>query len=198
VLRPPLDAGLRYRPRVRAGAREDEIVAHFRRRFDLDVARVDPLTGRTVAVGARAVMWPEAQRLDQLLRQVPVRFVRRNPGLQGLVLVDRSTIGRKGGYRPETRRIVVYRPGQSLVQPDEDVPGFSVFVATVAHELGEAAWDTVVNEAQRVRYATTIAPREHPRVSEEFADLVMLGLLAPHLVALLAERAFLRELGLRL
>jgi hypothetical protein len=102
------------------------------------------------------------------------------------------------GDRPQTRRIVIYRPGQSLTLPDEDVATCSVFVATVAHELGEAAWETMLTDAQRAFYAATVAPGEHPRPGEEFADLVMRGLLAPHLVAWVTARTFLRDLGMRL
>ncbi|MGH2350322.1 MAG: hypothetical protein ACRDJN_01750, partial [Chloroflexota bacterium] len=136
-----LDAALRHRPRIPAGASGSEIVAHFRRRFGLDVRHADEFTDRAVEVGARPLTWPEGQRLDQVLRQAPARFVRGNPGLESLVLVDRNGIGRKGAYRPQERRIVIYAPGQSLTLPDEDVDVHSVFVATVAHELGEAAWD---------------------------------------------------------
>jgi hypothetical protein len=102
------------------------------------------------------------------------------------------------GDRPQTRRIVIYRPGQSLTLPDEDVAICSVFVAIVAHELGEAAWETVLTDTQRAFYAAMIAPGEHPRPGEEFADLVMRGLLAPHLVAWVTARTFLRDLGMRL
>jgi hypothetical protein len=182
------------RPRVRTGASTGEIVPHFR----LDVRHADAATGLAVEVGARPLAWPEAQRLDQLLRQAPSRFVRGNPGLEALVLVDRDGIGRKGAYRPETGRIVIYQPGQSLARPDEDVPGCSVFVATVAHELGEAAWDHVLTDEQRRHYAAAVASGEYLRVSEEFADLVMLGIPAPELVHRVEARAFLRELGLRL
>lgn len=196
--RPPLDADLRYRPRIRSGAATEEIVAHFGRRFGLDVRHADEATGRAVEVGAQPLAWPEAQRLDQLLRQAPGRFVRGNPELVALVMVDRNTVLRKGAYRPEERRIVVYRSGQSLVTPDELVPGCSVFAATVAHELGEAAWDSVLTDGQRERFATAIATGIHPRPSEEFADHVRRGLIAPHLVVPIAVRAFLRELGRRL
>jgi hypothetical protein len=198
VLHQSLDAGLRYRPRIRAGASTPAIVAHFRQRFGLDVRHQDEDTGRAVEVGARPLAWPEAQRLDQLLRQAPARLVRGNPGLEALVLVDRNTVLRKGAYRSAERRIVVYRSGQSLVAPDELVPGCSVFAATVAHELGEAAWDSVLTDGQRERFATAIATGVHPRPSEEFADHVMRGLIAPHMVVPVAVRAFLRELGLRL
>jgi hypothetical protein len=173
-------------------------VAHFRRRFGLDVRHLDELTRRAVEVGTRPLAWPEAQRLDQLLRQAPSRFVRGNPGLEALVLVDRNTIVRKGAYRPEQRRIVIYHSGQSLMRPDDDIPSCSVFAATVAHELGEAAWETVLTDEQRERYAVEIASGVHPRPSEEFADLVMFGMLAPVLIGPLPARAFLRELGMRL
>ncbi len=198
MLRQPLDAGLRYRPRVRAGAATEGIVAHFARRFGLDVRHTDAATGRAVEVGARPLAWPEAQRLDQLLRQAPARLVRGNPGLVALVMVDRNTVLRKGAYRPEERRIVVYRSGHALVAPDELVPGCSVFAATVAHELGEAAWDSVLSDGQRERFETAIATGLHPRPSEEFADLVMKGLLVSPLVERLTERSLLRDLGFRL
>lgn len=198
VLCPPLDAGLRHRPRIRADVPGAEIVAHFRRNFGLDVRHLDELTGRALVVGARPLGWPEAQRLDQLLRQAPSRFVRGNPGLLGVVMVDRNTIVRKGAYRPDERRIVIYLPGQSMVRPDDDVPSYSVFAATVAHELGEAAWETVLTDAQRERYAGTIALGENPRASEEFSNLVMRGLLVPQSVVRMEARIFLRELGLRL
>lgn len=66
---------------------------------------------------------------------MPVRFVRGNPELAALLLVDRNTVGRKGVYRPPQRRIVIYRPGQSLLLPDENLPMCSVFVATLAPSL---------------------------------------------------------------
>jgi hypothetical protein len=135
--------------RLPARSSADQIAHYFAAthgvRVDLGALDLLPAHVRLSLAGARPPEPPEAALLDRVLQVIPAPLLR---AVDRLLIVDTGETGRPGSY--DDRTIRIRTPALDLSRGDPEYGNeFSVFTATVIHELGHAVYEELLNEQQR-------------------------------------------------
>jgi hypothetical protein len=160
----------------------DQILAHFPAAFGVrvDVVGLDllPALERQRYASARPPEPQEAVLLDWVLQLVPRRLLR---GIERIILVPTRGTARPGGY---LNGIVSVSAAEADVRRADGDCGnrFSVFATTVLHEIGHAAFETVLTADDQYEVLGSYARSEEGLLDRPHSEVKLLEEVQHHFI----------------